>query len=240
MENRIKKSLAMTVALGAIMLSGCSSGLNTFSAELGAESNPMGFIPGLDSTVRIPYMSSVKYFGYVEPGQEPDATVDGKKVYYIYVWVPLVAPEIGVRMFSPVSDLATPKEGDIVASNYADGIANDPESYFDTWISFERAETITNPEDITPNIDSTGWVKYATNDDSSEMPKQPSGSSYNSLMRLEAGDKALIRGLYRIGFTTYKRGEVKGSFYAEVGAPIDLPGAAVAKTPDELLKIISK
>jgi hypothetical protein len=81
---------------------------------------------------------------------------------------------------------------------------------------------------------SSEWTTLAANDDSSEMPAQPSGSYYNSLMRLEAANEPLVRGLYRIGFTTYKIGEVQGSFYAEVGAPIELPGVAVAKTLDEL------
>ena len=235
---KIKKLLPMLLL--AIMLSSCATtGLNKFGAELGVQDNPLGFLPGQEP-IRLPYTSTVKYFGYVEPGQEPDATIDGKKIYYLYVWVPLVAPEIGVRMFSPVADLATPEEGDIVSENYLDGIANDPESYFDTWISFERATSIINPEDIKSNIDTTSWIKYATNDDSSEMPKQPSGSSYNSLMRLEASNEALVRGLYRVGFTTYKHGEVRGSFYAEIGSPVELPGVAVAKTTDEILNLISE
>ncbi len=239
-EKMKKKSTIVLAVVFALMLSSCAStGLNTFGAELGIQDNPLGFLPGQEP-IRLPYTSTVKYFGYVEPGQEPDATVDGKKIYYLYVWVPLVAPEIGVRMFSPVADLAVPAEGDIVSENYTSGIENDAESYFDTWISFERALTIINPEDINNNIDSTTWVNYASNDDSSEMPKQPSGSSYNSLMRLEASEEPLVRGLYRVGFTTYKVGEVKGSFYAEIGSPIELPGVAVAKTTDKILELIKE
>jgi hypothetical protein len=39
-------------------------------------------------------------------------------------------------------------------------------------------------------------------------------------------------GLYRIGFTTYKRGEVQGSFLAQVGSPIKLPGVKMSNTLD--------
>ncbi|MGZ3905035.1 MAG: LipL32 family surface lipoprotein [Bacteroidia bacterium] len=46
-------------------------------------------------------------------------------------------------------------------------------------------------------------------------------------------------GLYRIGFTTYKVGEVQGSFVAQVGAPVKLPGVKIAKTLDELAKATS-
>ncbi len=235
----MKKVNLLLCVLALVLLSSCAtSGLGKFGAEMGKKNNPVGFITG-DSYVRAPYMSTVKYFGYVQPGEQPDEVINGKKIYYLYVWVPLVAPEIGVRMFSPVADLATPAEGDIVAANYEAGIAADAESYFDTWISFERAVSIIDPSDIDANVSSTNWIKYATNDDSSEMPKQPSGSSYNSLMRLEATEEPLVRGLYRIGFTTYKVGEVKGSFYAEVGAPIDMPGVVVAKTTDDILAAIN-
>ncbi len=237
----MKKSITiLSILFVAIMLSSCvSTDLPAFGAELGMQDNPLGFLPGQEP-IRLPYTSTVKYFGYVAPGDEPDATVDSKKIYYLYVWVPLVAPELGIRMFSPVADLAVPAEGDIVSANYLSSVEADSESYFDTWISFERAVSIVNSEDINSNISSTEWVRYATNDDSSEMPKQPSGSYYNSLMRLESADQPIIKGLYRVGFTTYKVGEVKGSFYAEIGSPIDLPGVAVAKTTDEILTLISK
>ena len=48
--------------------------------------------------------------------------------------------------------------------------------------------------------------------------------------------KALVMGLYRIGFTTYKTGEVQGSFLAQLGAPVKLPGVKVAKNMDDLAK----
>jgi hypothetical protein len=47
-------------------------------------------------------------------------------------------------------------------------------------------------------------------------------------------------GLYRIGFTTYKTGEVQGSFLAQIGAPIKLPGVAVASKPEDLAAISKK
>ena len=38
----------------------------------------------------------------------------------------------------------------------------------------------------------------------------------------------------------YKVGEVKGIFLAEVAAPIDLPGSAIDKTLEGLLKQLKK
>ena len=46
-------------------------------------------------------------------------------------------------------------------------------------------------------------------------------------------EKSLVMGLYRIGFTTYKTGEVQGSFLAQLGAPIKLPGVSVAVKPED-------
>jgi hypothetical protein len=48
--------------------------------------------------------------------------------------------------------------------------------------------------------------------------------------------KSLVAGVYRIGFTTYKVGDVNGSFLAQIGSPIKLPGVKIAQTIDELIK----
>lgn len=227
----------LAALLAVLVLTGCSTtGLSAFGAETGSKS-----IPVL-GTQRIPYLSTVRYFGYVQPGSEPDAVVDGKKFNYLYVWVPLVAPELGVRMLSPVLDLATPEEGDIVDPLWAEG-QNDTENYFDTYIVVERAATIISSDQILSQADSTEWIRYDYNDDSSEMPEDPQGRNYNSLLRIvsEPSDpaRALVAGLYRIGFTTYKVGEVQGTFLAEVGAPIDIPGTIIARDLETLVSEIN-
>ena len=186
-------------------------------------------------TIKVPYTDVISYLGYASEGTE-DAIVDGKKFSYIYIWVPAVAPELGVRMLSPVAKTKVKK-----AISSADYTANkDSKDYFDTYITLERS-TIFKKEDITVDgAKNATWTKLASNDDSSEMPKQPSGRKYNSLLRYksEVGSptKALTAGLYRIGFTTYKTGEVKGTFLAEVAAPVKLPGVVMAKTIEELKK----
>ena len=186
-------------------------------------------------TIKVPYTDVISYLGYASVGNE-DEVVDGKKFYYIYLWVPAVAPELGVRMLSPV---AKTKVKDAIESEaYTENASSS--DYFDTYITLERS-TIFTKENITEEgAKNATWTKLASNDDSSEMPKQPSGSSYNSLLRYksEVGSptKALTAGLYRIGFTTYKTGEVKGTFLAEVAAPVKLPGVVMAKTIAELKK----
>lgn len=220
----------IALALAAV---GCAStgGLPEFGAEIGMQSSPVG-------DVRIPYTSLVSYYGYVKPGSEPDAVVDGKKLYYLYLWVPLVAPEIGIRMVSPVPEGMKPAENDFKAANWEEGEA-DASSYFDTWVSFERAVEVLSPEDIATKGPTASWFKYDSNDDSSELPANPSGSKYNSVLRVVSGDKPIVLGLYRIGFTTYKRGEVQGTFLAQVGAPIELPGTKIAKTIEDLAAAVT-
>lgn len=216
-------------------LLGIKGGLPAFGADIGKQPNPISGQPD----VRIPYQSLVSYFGYVKPGSPPDEERDGKKFFYIYLWIPLVAPEIGVRMLSPVGTLAKPGPADFVAPNWAEG-EKDVTNYFDTWICLERADGILNPADVESKIQGAKWIRYGYNDDSSEMPPQPSGRPYNSLFRVEStvSDpmKALVRGLYRVGFTSYKPGEVQGSFLAQVGAPVKLPGTFAGRDPIDVAK----
>ncbi len=190
-------------------------------------------------TIRVPYTDVVSYLGYAATGNE-DEVRDNKKFYYIYVWIPAVAPELGVRMMSPVGNtkIKTAIESEKYTKNKASS------DYFDTYITLERSNIVSLDGLTDEKAMNAQWVTLSQNDDSGEMPKQPSGSSYNSLLRYKSEasnpQKALTRGLYRVGFTTYKVGEVNGTFLAEVGAPIKLPGVGMAKTIDELIKQVSK
>lgn len=207
-----------------IALTANAQKLDKFGADLGKKS-----VMGKD--IRVPYTDVVTYYGYVAPGAAPDEVRDGKKYYYIYVWIPLAAPELGVRMASPVPEKMSPEEKDIQSKAYTEH-KDDKTNFFDTWVTLERATDVMSLSDVATKGKTTKWMSYGSNDDSGEMPAQPSGSKYNSLMRVtsEASDptKALVMGLYRVGFTTYKKGEVSGSFVAQVAAPVKLPGVQVS------------
>ena len=146
-------------------------------------------------------------------------------------------------MISPVPKEQRPQEGDFKAPEWDSEGANDATNYFDTYLTFERHATVVTPDAIASAKDAvqdtSKWIVLERNDDSSEMPANPGGRNYNSLLRVTDETK-LLRGLYRIGFTTYKRGEVKGSFLAQVGAPVKLPGVAIAKTLDDLAAQVSQ
>lgn len=229
----MKKLIILSVVAFSIGLT-AQTKLGKFGADFGKKS-VMG------QTVRIDYTKMISYYGYIKPGTAPDAEVGGKKMYYLYIWIPIAAPEIGVRMISPIPADMKAATTDFASDAYT---ANSTErtTYFDTWINLEKADGITASTDIISKSKSAKWNLFDSNDDSSEMPKQPSGSAYNSLMRItsEVSNplKALSIGLYRISFTTYKTGEVQGSFLAQVGAPIDIPGIVVAPTVDALVKLI--
>jgi len=210
--------------------------LDKFGADLGKKSL-------MGKEIRVPYTDMSSYFGYIKPGAAPDEVKDGKKMYYVYVWIPLAAPEIGVRMISPAPDSVKPADGDYQTDDYKANVA-DTKNFFDTWITLERAEGVLKIEDAAAKAKSAKWTKIDSNDDSGEMPAQPSGSKYNSLMRITSDTsnpmKSLTMGLYRIGFTTYKHGEVQGSFLAQIGAPIKLPGVAIAASADKLAASVKK
>jgi hypothetical protein len=230
----MKKTIALLGALAILASSSVmAQKLDKFGADMGKKS-VMG------KEVRVPYTDMLTYYGYVKPGSKPDEERGGKKYYYLYIWIPAAAPELGIRMASPV-DKMTPEKEDIVSPDYTAN-SSDKTNYFDTWISLERAEGITSSADLAKGK-TASWNMYDQNDDSSEMPAQPSGSKYNSLMRITSEvsnpKKALVAGLYRIGFTTYKTGEVQGSFVAQVGAPVKLPGVKIARTIDELMKMVA-
>ncbi len=219
------KKVLLTLALLVAVSYTFAQKLDSFGSSVTKSIGP--------KTVAVPYTDVVTYLGYAAPNTE-DAVVEGKKFYYIYVWIPAVAPELGVRMMSPAPD-KLPKTVTKSADFEANATSKD---YFDTYITLERSD-IVKKEDITEDgVKNAKWFVLERNDDSGEMPKNPGGSSYNSLLRYksEASDplKALTVGLYRVGFTTFKVGEVNGTFLAEVAAPIKLPGVAVAKTIDEL------
>lgn len=234
----MRKTISILLILSFFVFTVWSAKLPQFTSDFLPKKSMMG------QTIGTPYTSLVTYFGYVKPGSKADAVVGGKKMYYIYIWIPAVAPEIGIRMISPASTITPalkPKKKDFVSPLWAEG-QKDTESYFDTWVSLERATDIKSAADVKTKLNSTKWYKLGSDDDSSELPAQPSGNKYNSVLRVlsQASNpsKALVKGLYRIGFTTYKRGEVKGTFIAQIGAPIKLPGVIIEKDKKKLMELI--
>ncbi len=232
----MKKNVLLLLCIVALGIQSQAQKLGKFGADLGKKS-----IMGKE--IRIPYTSLMSYYGYVGGDSKPDEEKGGKKYYYLYVWVPVAVPELGIRMVSPVPEADAPEAGDFKSPNY-DKNASDKTSYFDTWIAFDKAAGIISSADIKAKAKGASWNTIDKNDDCSDLPANPGGHKYNSQIRMTSEIsnplKALTVGLYRIGFTTYKTGDVKGSFLAQIGTPIKVPGMVIASTLDELQTKISE
>ena len=193
-------------------------------------------IKKLGVEVSAPYAKYSKYYGYVDKNVKPEGKYKNKDAYYLYVWVPAAADEIGVSMVSPAKGKPKKKK-DFQHSNYKAGIKADKKAYFDTYLVLDRLSVI-DPAKI--NKGGKVLSTLQTNDDSGELPANPSGSKYNSLLRhiSEVGSptKAIVRGLYRISFTSF-RGNVKGSYLATVGT--NIPGIKIASSLEELHELVN-
>ena len=221
----VKQWIILCIICTASISSGHAQKLGKFGSSVEKRLGP--------KTLRVPYTDVISYLGYAEPGSE-DAIIENKKFTYIYVWVPVVAPELGVRMVSPHNGKKI--KNPIIASNYEDH--KESKEFFDTYITIEKS-SITSLVGISKEIiNQAQWARLDWNDDTGEIYAQPDGRKYNSLLRYktDTGDplRALSVGLYRIGFTTFKRGEVKGTFLAQVGSPVALPGVIVTRNIEDL------
>ena len=182
---------------------------------------------------RLPYTEYVNYFGYVDKNVKPQGKYKNKDAYYLYAWVPAAIDEIGISMISPA--FGTPASGDFVDANFEKNGIDD--KFFDTYIALERMDIIDNTK-----IAQGGRAiqTLAQNDDSSELPKNPSGASYNSLLRetssINNPQDALVRGVYRITFTSF-RSSVEGSYEATIGT--NIPGVKIAASLEELDTLVN-
>lgn len=229
----MKKILFAVAVLLFVFKSVNAQDLPTFDADLGKKTV-------FGQEIRIPYLDVKSYFGYIKTGSTADEERGGKKYFYLYLWIPVAVPELGIRMVSPVTDMK-PDKLDYVMDEFKEN-SSDKKSYFDTWISLERSSVIFNDSNFVENVKNGEWTLLGQNDDSGELPKQPSGNKYNSLMRISSDKnnptKSLVKGLYRIGFTTFKTGDVQGSFIAQIGAVVKIPGTIICKNLDGLKAIL--
>ncbi|EPG67801.1 major surface lipoprotein LipL32 [Leptospira wolffii] len=202
-----------------------------------------------------PYSETVNYWGYIKPGQAADAVVNGKKSYFLYVWVPAAIAELGVRLISPTGEIGDPSSEDFQSDAFKAATPEEKSmpNWFDTWIRVERLAAIM-PNQIEGAAKGKALQNLGDNDDGDDTYNEERHAKYNSLLRITIPNlpksldelknldtkKLLVRGLYRITFTTYKVGEVKGSFVATVGVlgPPGVPGLSpiLHANPAELQK----
>ena len=185
---------------------------------------------------RVPYTNYTNYYGYVDKKSKPQGKYKGKDAYYLYAWVPAAVDEIGVSMVSPAAN--KPTDTDFVNASYTELHESNPNKFFDTYLVLDRLD-IMDTAKIKKGGKSLQTLTY--NDDSSELPTNPDGRSYNSLLRqvsdINNPTKALVRGVYRVSFTSF-RSAIEGSFEATIGT--NIPGVKVASSLEELHKLVNE
>jgi len=87
------RKLLLTI-LATASVASFSQKLDKFGADFGKKSV-------LGKEIRLPYTDITNYYGFIKSGTAPDEIKNVKKMYYLYVWIPVAAPEIGIRMISP-------------------------------------------------------------------------------------------------------------------------------------------
>lgn len=220
---------ALLIASSAVALTACVS-----SSGPALKSSVTQGVAGVEA--RLPYANYTNYFGYVDASVKPEGKYKNKDAYYLYAWVPAAVDEIGVSMVSPAT--STPADSDFVNANYTKNYGSDSKTFFDTYLVLDRMDII-DPAKIKNGGKSLQTLTY--NDDSSELPQNPGGQSYNSLLRQTSDvnnpTKALVRGVYRISFTSF-RSSVEGSFEATVGT--NVPGVKIAASLEELHNLVNE
>lgn len=226
MELSIIKKSAFALALASSLTACISTGPALTSSNTQS-------VAGVE--VHAPYLNYTNYFGYVDAKSKPQGKYKGKDAYYLYAWVPAVVDEIGVSMISPAT--STPSKGDFKSETFIANEENTADKFFDTYIVLDRLAII-DPAKISQGGNVLSTLTY--NDDSSELPANPSGSTYNSLLRqvseVSSPTKALVRGVYRISFTSF-RSAIEGSFEATVGT--NVPGVKIAASLEELHALVN-
>lgn len=218
-------SLRLTIA--ALLLTGC--GLK-FGAP--ATANPSRF-PSSDG--QTPYPATRSWFGHLAADAQPDTAAEEPPLRYLYVWLPNAAPELGVRVVSPVVGWTVPSADDLQAPGYAEHAAEGVG--FDPQVTLERCVNAMNPEDLL--VPCEYWAALGENDDSGELPPPPeSTAKIQALLRVTSEPdeplRALIRGLYRVGVWSAKGTPPGGTFWLQLGAARDVGTLLIAPTPGEL------
>ncbi|MFD2564632.1 LipL32 family surface lipoprotein [Aquimarina rubra] len=184
--------------------------------------------------INVPYLHMTSYLEYVD-GNNEDEVVEGNKNYYVYVWIPVAANEIGVRMKSPVGKI---KVKNAVASDDYNKNANSKD-ILDQFISLHRSN-IKNPEAISlSNIENATWTEMYPNahldDDDDTTEEARFINKTNDPLNM------LARGLYRVSFRTYDHDGVKGTFLGQIGFPVKIPGIIISRDIEDIKKkLLSK
>ncbi len=183
-----------------------------------------------DGNVSIgPYIGTVSYFGYFEDGNLADDTSANQNKYYFYFSLPQSTNEIGARALSPIPTTIMPSRGDQVAMNYFENETNKSD-FFDPVIMLEKCVNDESGKGV--------WVQLGINDNSEELPAQPTGERNNALIRVSSDSvdvsKMLVPGVYRIVVKDKFDRPAVGGCFLQVGTTCRVSGLWLYKSPAEM------
>lgn len=180
--------------------------------------------------INLPYTNITSYLEYVD-GTNEDEIAEDLKNYYVYIWIPVAANEIGVRMKSPVGK--TKVKNAIISDAYQKNMKS--KDVLDQFISFQRS-TIKNPENVDQlGIKNTTWTTMHPNAmDTGLTDNDDTTEESRFISKTDDPLNVLSRGLYRVSFRTYNHDGTKGTFLGQIGFPVKIPGIIVARDIDDL------
>lgn len=164
-----------------------------------------------ESKEMLPYEKPLRYFDYINQATSPD-TVDSNRIgYYLYFTLPEKVNELGIRLLSPVPDLASPNRGDIETESFTAIKLAEKSNWFEAGFILEFGSR-------SGENTFTAVYHLGENHQSNDVPPQPNGKYNNALYRLVRED--LPAGVYRITLVIERGDQVElpvGSYLLEIG-----------------------
>jgi hypothetical protein len=176
-----------------------------------------------------PYIGTVRYFNFFEKDDPADDTSKNQNRYYFYFSLPVSTNEIGARAVSPIPTTILPARGDQVAVNYFENESNKGD-FFDPVIIIEKC--------ISDENGNSQWIELGMNDNSEELPAQPTGERKNALVRVTSDtadvNKMLVPALYRVVVMDKNDLPAIGGCFIQVGITKQVTGFMLYRDPAEM------
>ncbi|WP_378183432.1 LipL32 family surface lipoprotein [Aquimarina sp. SS2-1] len=187
--------------------------------------------------INVPYTNIHNFLDYMD-GSNQENVIDEEKKVQVYVWIPVAANEMGLRMVSPVGK--TKAKNAVISKAYEQNIKSS--DTLDVSIVLEKSN-ILNASDISEEgVNNATWKVVDSNQNAKDMLidiDYTGNTGYTSERYITRKDEplsAISRGLYRVNFKAFKSDDEKGTFLGQIGFPVKIPGIIISKDIEELKK----
>lgn len=166
----------------------------------------------------IPFENITRYFDNINPIQTPNKVKKGKLFYYIYFWLDKPLQEVGVRMVNNPGHKQQPEHFDIVTTNYIRTDAPKVKGENRCRLVFEKAVSVSSPEDVKKYAASTEWSRFISSDDGYSKSWKKIDKKNTVLLQASNSVGNINQGLYRIGISSKDVNNVDiGNYLLEIG-----------------------